>query len=66
MALATYAHLWPTAEDRPRQAAGEKLSEIRGLADPVRTTCTRGRDDSANAAAYTLKRNSTTSPSRIT
>lgn len=43
--LATYAHLWPTAEDRTRQAAAAMLGEVTGLADSVRTTGTGGRDD---------------------
>jgi integrase len=43
--LATYAHLWPTAEDRTRQAAAAMLGEVLGLADCVRTTGTGDRDD---------------------
>jgi integrase len=37
--LQTYAHLWPTAEDRTRKAADSMISEV--LADPVRTTGSR-------------------------
>jgi hypothetical protein len=63
----TYAHLWPTAEDRTRRAAGDLLAEVLPiLADRVRTSnglraLTRGF-----TSLYTLKRNSTTSPSCIT
>ena len=35
--LATYAHLWPTAEDRTRAAAAAMLAETLQSADPVRT-----------------------------
>ncbi len=36
--LNTYAHLWPTAEDRTRRAAGDLLTEVLPiLADHVRT-----------------------------
>lgn len=36
--LNTYAHLWPTAEDRTRRAAGDLLAEVLPiLADRVRT-----------------------------
>jgi integrase len=36
--LNTYAHLWPTAEDRTRRAAGDLLSEVLPiLADRMRT-----------------------------
>jgi hypothetical protein len=58
--LNTYGHLWPNANDRTRQAARELYALC--TAYPVRT------DDAENAAGlgYTLKRNSTTSPSAIT
>jgi integrase len=37
--LGTYAHLWPTAEDRTRQAAGELMAAaLPTLADRVRTS----------------------------
>ena len=37
--LNTYAHLWPTAEDRTRRAAGNLLAEVLPiLADRVRTS----------------------------
>lgn len=36
--LNTYSHLWPTAEDRTRSAAGDMMNEALGnLADSVRT-----------------------------
>ena len=36
--LNTYAHLWPTADDRTRRAAGDLLAEVPpNLADRVRT-----------------------------
>lgn len=35
--LATYAHLWPTAEDRTRAAAAAMLAETLQSADSVRT-----------------------------
>jgi integrase len=35
--LNTYAHLWPTAEDRTRAAAASMLAEALGDADSVRT-----------------------------
>lgn len=65
--LDTYSHLWPTAEDRTRTAAEGMLAaalsppkDNHGLRAPFKAlTC----DD---AAAYTLKRNSTTSPSCMT
>ncbi len=42
--LNTYSHLWPTAEDRTRQAAEEMLTEalaVENPADSVRTTGTQ-------------------------
>ena len=36
--LNTYAHLWPTAEDRTRAAAASMLSETLSAADSVRTS----------------------------
>jgi integrase len=35
--LNTYAHLWPTAEDRTRAAAASMLTETLSAADSVRT-----------------------------
>jgi integrase len=35
--LNTYAHLWPTAEDRTRAVAASMLAEALGDADSVRT-----------------------------
>ena len=35
--LNTYAHLWPTAEDRTRKAAASMMVEVLGVADSVRT-----------------------------
>ena len=59
--LSTYSHLWPTAEDRTRKAAqGMVLS---ALADSLRT---EGPETAGDQGRYTLKRNSTTSPSAIT
>ena len=43
--LATYAHLWPTAEDRTRQAAAAMVGEVLRLADYARTTGTGGHAD---------------------
>lgn len=43
--LATYAHLWPTAEDRTRQAAAALMGEVLQAADCARTTGTDRRDD---------------------
>jgi integrase len=37
--LGTYAHLWPTAEDRTRQAAGELMAAALPIpADQARTS----------------------------
>jgi len=38
--LSTYAHLWPTAEDRTRAAAASMLADAlsAGAADSVRTS----------------------------
>lgn len=33
--LSTYAHLWPTAEDRTRAAAAELMTAVRTVANPV-------------------------------
>lgn len=56
-----YSHQWPTAEDRIRKAAqGMVLS---ALADSLRT---EGQETAGDQGSYTLKRNSTTSPSCIT
>ena len=35
--LNTYSHLWPTAEDRTRRAAGAMLDEATGSADEFPT-----------------------------
>lgn len=35
--LNTYAHLWPTAEDRTRSAAAAMMAEAAGVADSLRT-----------------------------
>ncbi len=35
--LNTYAHLWPTAEDRTRRAAGELFAAVQDRADSART-----------------------------
>jgi len=43
--LATYAHLWPTAEDRTRQASAAMLGEVLRLADYARTAGTGGHAD---------------------
>lgn len=58
--LSTYSHLWPSAEDRTRAAAQSLLAESCGLETNCRAlTC-------GNRVSYTLKRNSTTSPSAMT
>jgi integrase len=36
--LDTYAHLWPTAEDKTRAAAASMIAETLDAADSVRTT----------------------------
>jgi integrase len=59
--LNTYAHLRPTAEARTRAAAASMLAETLSTADSVRNAVT-----CQDSAVHTLKRNSTTSPSRIT
>lgn len=67
--LNTYMHLWPTAEDRTRNAAATMMREATGtptLADSVRTDEGDQASDLQNAVFQTLKRNSTTSPSAIT
>jgi integrase len=38
--LATYAHLWPTAEDKTRRAAEAMMAEIQASADSPRTSHT--------------------------
>ncbi len=46
--LTTYAHLWPTAEDRTRAAAEAMVLEATGienLADYTRTTGQAGHSD---------------------
>ena len=35
--LSTYAHLWPTAEERTRAAAAELMAAVRTPADSLRT-----------------------------
>ena len=35
--LSTYAHLWPSTEDRTRKAAGAMMAETLNPADSVRT-----------------------------
>jgi integrase len=35
--LDTYSHLWPSAEDRTRQAAGAMLADVLNRADSLRT-----------------------------
>lgn len=65
--LNTYAHLWPSAEDRTRNAAAALLAETLRTADSLRTEEAVGASSPAKTQpAQTLKRNSTTSPSRIT
>jgi len=34
--LNTYSHLWPSAEDRPREAAASLMSEVAGQYGPHR------------------------------
>lgn len=43
--LSTYAHLWPTAEDRTRHAADELMRSTLRLADKVRTDTRSNRSD---------------------
>ena len=66
--LNTYAHLWPTAEDRTRKAAQSLIDgALTGvLADSVRTERGQTPSDLRKRADHTLKRNSTTSPSAMT
>ncbi len=59
--LATYSHLWPTAEDRTRKAAQGLVASA--VADSLRTGSPKTASDQG---LHTLKRNSTTSPSDIT
>jgi integrase len=58
--LSTYSHLWPSPEDRTRAAAQAVLAESCGLEYHCRPLTCR------NKLSYTLKRNSTTSPSCMT
>ena len=58
--LNTHSHLWPTAEDRTTGAAEELFAHSCGL-DRLDKALTCG-----DSATYTLKRNSTTSPSAMT
>jgi hypothetical protein len=68
--LNTYAHLWPTAEDRTRTAAGELMASVLSAAATPADPCGRRAGDNAltciSASLYTLKRKSTTSPSALT
>ncbi len=62
--LSTYRHLWPTAEDRTRAAAADLMAAARTPADSLRTEQARHRPwPGKTRSAYTLKRNSTKSPS---
>lgn len=48
--LNVYSHLWPTAEDRTRQAAGELMRSVTdSVADPVRT---EGSETAVDQASY--------------
>jgi integrase len=58
--LSTDSHPWPTAEDRTRKAAEQLFADRCGPGQPD------GALTSANGSCYTLKRNSTTSPSCMT
>jgi integrase len=58
--LSTYSPPWPSAEDRTRAAAQALLAESCGLETYRRPLSCRSRH------IYTLKRNSTTSPSVMT
>lgn len=66
--LNTYAHLWPTAEDRTRKAAQRpmKVSVPRDLRTICGLEAPNKRLACENSSIQTLKRNSTTSPSAIT
>jgi integrase-like protein len=66
--LNTYSHLLPTAEDRTRSAAeGLVRGTLDGTpADSVRTSAATSPLTWDNASPQVLKRNSTTSPSRMT
>ena len=69
--LRAYAHLWPTVEGRTRKAAETTMTASLVPSEPQTADSPRtGPPDSAttwaNRHRYTLKRNSTTSPSAIT
>ena len=66
--LDTYSHLWPTAEDRTRAAAESMVAEAAAAhaEDSVRTENPDKPLTRDGTPDYTLKRNSTTSPSCIT
>jgi hypothetical protein len=60
----TYSHLWPSAEDKTRAAAATLAGEVLGAgADNLRA---EGGGGACDLRVYTLKRNSTTSPSDMT
>jgi Phage integrase family len=63
----TYAHLWPTAEDKTRAGAASMMLQV---IDPGVGKCGQARCLSrltcGFALYYTMKRNSTTSPSAMT
>ena len=61
--LETYSHLWHLVADRTRRAAATLVDEVLGnSADYLRTESPKA----AYLQVYTLKRNSTTSPSAMT
>jgi hypothetical protein len=65
--LSTDAHLWPTAEDRTRAAAQSMLTVALAVhADSVQTGRIVDALTCEDSPFYTLKRNSTTSPSAMT
>ncbi len=43
--LDTYSHLWPSAEDRTRQASGRLAAALSAVADRVRTDGEVGASD---------------------
>ena len=60
----TYSHRWPSAEDKTRAAAATLAGEVLGAgADNLRA---EGGGCAGDLRVYTLKRNSTTSPSDMT
>ena len=65
--LNTYGRLWPDAEDRARAATDGLMAArstiLRTISGP---NDVRGPLTWADTASYTLKRNSTTSPSAMT